>query len=49
MRPRYRTIESAIHLTSSPTAGASRIAFPASTRGTIAAGVLLYLLSYVFS
>ena len=33
-------IESAIQLTFSPIAGASRIAIPASTRSTIAAGVL---------
>ena len=33
-------IESAIQITFSPTAGASRIATPASTRSTIAAGVL---------
>ena len=33
-------IESAIQLTFSPTAGAFRIAIPASTRSTIAAGVL---------
>ena len=38
-------IESAIQLTFSHTAGAFRIAIPASTRSTIAAGVLSCVLS----
>ena len=38
-------IESAIQLTFSPTAGAFRIAIPASTRSTIAAGVLSCVIS----
>ena len=45
MRPPYRTIENAIQLTFSPTAGGSRTAILASTRSTIVAGVLLYVVS----
>lgn len=38
-------IDSAIHLTYSPTAGGFRTAIPASTHNTIAAGALLYVLT----
>ena len=41
MKALYHTIESAIQLTYSPTAGDFKIAIPASTLDTIAAGVLL--------
>lgn len=46
MRPSYRTIENAILRTSFHIAGGSKTATLASTRGTLAAGVLLYVYRY---